>query len=154
VGLVLLREQILGPERFDRAFREYIARWAFKSPRPADFFRAMEDAAGADLGWFWRGWFYETGALDQAVTGVKQNGDGEVNITFHNKGRLAMPVVYDVVFTDGSTERRRLPVQAWASSDEWTVTYSPGKRVREVVIDPDKKFPDIDRSNNHQRRHG
>ncbi|RMH25671.1 MAG: M1 family peptidase [Planctomycetota bacterium] len=153
-GLVLLREQILGPERFDRAFREYIRRWAFKSPRPADFFRSMEDSAGADLAWFWRGWFLETGALDQAVTRVKQAGDGDASITFRNLGRLVMPVVYDVVFEDGSAERRRLPVQAWATTDEWTVTLTPGRRVREVVIDPDEAFPDIDRSNNRARRHG
>ena len=42
LGLVLLREQILGPERFDPAFRRFIADWAFKHPTPADFFRAME----------------------------------------------------------------------------------------------------------------
>ena len=34
LGMVLLREQILGPERFDPAFRRFIAAWAFKHPRP------------------------------------------------------------------------------------------------------------------------
>ena len=42
LGLVLLREQILGPERFDPAFRAFIAAWAFKHPTPADFFRFMD----------------------------------------------------------------------------------------------------------------
>src|SRR5262249_21651345 len=65
-GLVLLRESILGPERFDYAFRTYIKRWSFKSPQPADFYRCMEDAAGMDLAWFWREWFQETDVLDQA----------------------------------------------------------------------------------------
>ena len=46
VGLVMLRDQITGPERFDPAFREYIRRWAFKHPTPADFFRTMKDGAG------------------------------------------------------------------------------------------------------------
>jgi len=73
VGLTLLREQILGPDRFDEAFREYIRRWAFKSPQPADFYRTMEDAAGVDLAWFWRGWFMETGTLDLAVRQVEQS---------------------------------------------------------------------------------
>jgi len=73
VGLTLLREQIVGPERFDAAFREYIRRWAFKSPQPADFYRTMEDAAGMDLAWFWRGWFQETGYLDQCVREVAQS---------------------------------------------------------------------------------
>ena len=34
LGLILLREQILGPERFDPAFRKFIADWAFKHPKP------------------------------------------------------------------------------------------------------------------------
>ena len=77
MGLVLLRELILGPERFDTAFREYIDRWAFKSPRPDDFFRSMEDSAGMDLGWFWKGWFLGTGAADFAVTNAELAEDGE-----------------------------------------------------------------------------
>ena len=150
VGMVLLREQILGPERFDRAFRSYIERWAFKSPQPADFFREMENAAGADLSWFWRGWFYETGTLDQAVTKIKQKGAGPVTVTFKNLGRLVMPVVYDVTYEDGSVERRTLPVEAWSSANVWPTTWSPGKEVDSVVIDPDKKFPDTNRKNNHR----
>ncbi len=54
-GMVLLREQILGPERFDWAFRKYIRDWAFKHPSPSDFFREMESEGGEDLSWFWRG---------------------------------------------------------------------------------------------------
>ena len=32
LGLVLLREEIIGPERFDPAFRKYIATWAYRHP--------------------------------------------------------------------------------------------------------------------------
>ncbi len=70
-GLVLLREQILGPERFDFAFRTYIEKWAYKHPTPEDFFRTMENAAGENLQWFWRGWFLNDWRLDVAVTDVK-----------------------------------------------------------------------------------
>lgn len=73
VAMVLLREVVLGPDRFDPAFRRYISSWAFKSPQPADFFRCMEDAAGIDLAWFWRGWFLGTGTLDQAVDSVSMS---------------------------------------------------------------------------------
>jgi hypothetical protein len=38
-GLQLLRDEILGPERFDYAFKTYIERWAYKHPTPWDFFR-------------------------------------------------------------------------------------------------------------------
>ncbi len=70
-GLNLLRQLILGPENFDYAFREYAARWAFRHPEPADFFRSMEDASGQDLDWFWRGWFYGTGNVDFALGRVR-----------------------------------------------------------------------------------
>lgn len=70
-ALVLLRETIIGPEIFDRAFKEYSERWAFKHPGPADFFRSMEDASGTDLDWFWRGWFYTTDRVDLTLDKVK-----------------------------------------------------------------------------------
>ena len=71
-ALVVLRETILGRERFDRAFREYSLRWRFKRPTPADFFRTMEESSGVDLDWFWRGWFYSTDHVDIALTAVRE----------------------------------------------------------------------------------
>ncbi len=69
-GLNILRESILGRERFDMAFREYARRWAFKHPTPSDFFRTMEDASGEDLDWFWRGWFFDIEPVDIAIDSV------------------------------------------------------------------------------------
>ncbi|HEY9006929.1 MAG TPA: M1 family metallopeptidase [Ohtaekwangia sp.] len=70
-GLFMLRETIMGRELFDKAFKEYANRWAFKHPKPADFFRTMEDASAVDLDWFWRGWFYSTDVCDQSIDQVK-----------------------------------------------------------------------------------
>ncbi|HEY8513690.1 MAG TPA: M1 family metallopeptidase [Cyclobacteriaceae bacterium] len=69
-ALNILREVVMGPELFDFAFKEYARRWAFKHPQPADFFRTMEDASAVDLDWFWKGWFYTTDNVDQAVSNV------------------------------------------------------------------------------------
>ncbi|MHB1107994.1 MAG: M1 family metallopeptidase, partial [Lutibacter sp.] len=71
-GLWILRHTIMGPELFDHAFKTYAKRWAFKHPTPADFFRTMEDASAFDLDWFWRGWFYTTGANDIGIKEVKK----------------------------------------------------------------------------------
>lgn len=70
-GLFMLRETIMGRELFDKAFKEYAQRWAFKHPKPADFFRTMEDASAVDLDWFWKGWFYTTDVCDQSIDQVK-----------------------------------------------------------------------------------
>jgi hypothetical protein len=71
-GLYMLRQLIMGPEMFDHAFKTYAQRWKFKHPTPADFFRTMEDASAMDLDWFWRGWFYSTGANDIGIKEVKK----------------------------------------------------------------------------------
>src|SRR5690606_11762997 len=70
-ALNILRETVMGPELFDKAFKEYAQRWAFKHPKPADFFRTMEDASAVDLDWFWRGWFYSTKNVDISLDQVK-----------------------------------------------------------------------------------
>lgn len=93
-ALVILREQVMGPELFDQAFKEYAERWAFKHPKPADFFRTMEDASAVDLDWFWKGWFYSTDNVDIEVADVKwfklkgdeQNVEGQVTAQSGNLG--------------------------------------------------------------------
>ncbi len=153
VGLVLLREQILGPERFDAAFREYIARWAFKSPRPADFFRTMEDVAGADLAWFWRGWFLETSTLDQAVGDVEQSFDEEsgkwkITATLLNEDELVMPVTLEITYLDESTEVLKLPVEIWYPSDRYEMKWVADQEIMKIVIDPESVYPEMERGDN------
>lgn len=70
-ALFILRESVMGPELFDKSFKEYAQRWAFKHPKPSDFFRTMEDASAVDLDWFWKGWFYTTDNVDMSLDNVK-----------------------------------------------------------------------------------
>jgi len=149
VGLVILREYVLGPERFDFAFRTYIRRWAFKSPQPADFFRTMQDGAGMDLAWFWRGWFLEDALLDQAIENVRQGGDGRpARVVFVNEERQVMPLTYRATFADGGTEVRRLPVEIWHLSDRIEIELERAGELRELRLDPDQMLPDVDRRDN------
>ncbi len=148
VGLRILREHVLGEERFDTAFQEYIRRWVFKSPQPADFFRTMEDAAGADLAWFWRGWFYETGVLDFGISNVSVE-DGTLRFIVNSYGEQVMPVEYEIVYGDGSSERGFVPVQAWFSSNEKLVRKVIGERaVVRIAVDPEGVLPDADEGDN------
>lgn len=69
-GLNILRETIMGRDLFDKAFKTYAKRWAFKHPEPADFFRTMNDASAENLDWFWRGWFYGIDPVDISIDKV------------------------------------------------------------------------------------
>lgn len=88
-ALNILREAVMGPELFDHAFKEYAQRWAFKHPKPSDFFRTMEDASAFDLDWFWRGWFYTVDHVDLSVDQVRWLKLREDNQTLENKSKSA-----------------------------------------------------------------
>lgn len=87
-GLNMLRETVMGPELFDKAFKEYAQRWAFRHPKPADFFRTLEDASAVDLDWFWRGWFYSTDVCDQSIDKVKWYQVRKEQTIIENKGKV------------------------------------------------------------------
>ncbi|HYW51258.1 MAG TPA: M1 family aminopeptidase, partial [Gemmatimonadaceae bacterium] len=162
-GLLILREQVLGPQLFDAAFREYSQAWMFKHPQPADFFRSMMQASGDNLNWFWRGWFYTTHANDQGLGPVeRQNADSlgmgargrfYNRVTLENKGGLVMPVVMDLTFTDGTKERVRLPVSIWRTNEKkFEYGRFSQKELQSVELDPDNALADINRENNKWSR--
>jgi hypothetical protein len=152
LGMVMLREQVLGPERFDPAFRRFVAAWAFKHPTPVDFFRAMDSEAGEDLSWFWRGWFYNNWQLDLAATAIKPFPDkapfkGSL-VTVQSLDRMVMPATLRVTFADGKSRDVRLPAETWIRQASTNVPVISDSPVVKAVLDPDHKLPDKDRKNN------
>ena len=146
MGLYVLRGKVLGAEVFDAAFREYTRRWAFKHPQPADFFRTIEDVTGQDLDWFWRGWFFTTAALDQAVESVTQRA-GQVSVVIRSGGQLVLPVELTLTYGDGTTEVRRFPVEIWYKSDRYTAVIATEKTVTAAQVNADGQFPDVNPRN-------
>ena len=149
-GLTLLREQILGPERFDKAFRTYIDRWAFKHPTPADFFRTIENVSGENLNWFWRGWFMNNWKADIAVNGIKYVKDDPKNgayITIECKEKMPLPVSLEIKTVSGKTETIKLPVEIWERNNVWTFLYPSTEAIESVSSDPEHVLPDTDSTN-------
>ena len=146
-GMILLREYILGHERFDNAFRAYINNWAYKHPQPSDFFSAMENGAGENLNWFWRGWFIGNGNIDLGISDMKQTTESAI-ITFTNKGEVPMPIVFKVVYEDDSSEVRTLPVEVWQRQDTWDFLIRTTKGIKAIDIDPGRFLPDININDN------
>ncbi len=151
MGLGILRESILGPEKFDKAFRTYIERWAFRHPTPWDFFHTMENVSGEELNWFWRGWFINKWKIDQAVKNVKYvNGDFKngAQITVENLGQLPMPTTVQIKFMDGTEQIAKLPVEIWKRNTDWTFKLNSSKEIAEVRLDPKSEIPDVNPKNN------
>ena len=149
LGLTLLREQILGPARFDPAFRDYIRAWAYKHPAPDDFFRLMDSEAGEDLSWFWRGWYANNWTLDIAITGAAYvGGDAAkgVMVSLRDKGRLVMPAVLEAQTVGGGKVRTMVPVETWMHGVDAKVVVPTTAAVVRVVLDPERKIPDANRA--------
>lgn len=145
-GLVLLREYIIGPDRFDRAFKSYIQRWAYKHPQPRDFFNTIENVTGEDLNWFWKGWFYGTGNIDLSIASARKVQGGYL-VYLQNNGDIPMPVLMKITYDDETSEQVKLPVEIWQRGDQWTYFHVTDKNIESIIIDPEKIVPDINGSN-------
>jgi hypothetical protein len=145
-----LRYHVLGKERFDAAYRNYLKTWAFKHPTPDDFFRLMRDESGRDLDWFWNDWVYTTNRPDQAVTAIA-NADSGATVTLENKGTMQLPVYLKLNYADGTSETVKLPVEMWNLGPKYVYRVAGKKRVASAEIDPEHLLPDVDRGNNTLR---
>lgn len=151
MGMHILRNVILGKDRFDYAFRKYTKDWAFKHPTPWDFFHAMDNAAGEELDWFWREWFFTNDQLDQGVKSVEYVDNDPSKgalITLENLGEMALPAIVKVVEDNGKDSTFTLPVEIWQRGDTKTFLYASTDSLQSVTLDPDNLLPDINDDNN------
>ncbi len=138
----LLRDTVIGRERFDFAFKEYARRWKFKRPTPADFFRTIEEASGTDLDWFWRGWFYTTDHVDIALDSIYRlkmdTKNPDIDLPRRRKERADQPEVVGI----GLNEQQRLPIWVlenpgvrdfYDDNDQFTVTPKDRKSYTEFL---------------------
>jgi hypothetical protein len=111
----------------------------------------MENVAGENLSWFWRGWFFNNWKLDQAVNKVEYVDKDPKNgalITIENLEKMPMPVILEIKTKSGQVNRIKLPVEIWVRNKEWTFVYPSKEALESVVIDPDKVMPDSNSANN------
>jgi hypothetical protein len=123
VLLMALRDQVVGRATFDRAFRLYFQRWAYRHPTPADFFRTIDNVSGQDLSWFWRGFFYSNDVLDigidsvyevTASTGAPARNAITTAIRVRRMTAIPFPLSLRIKFADGTTRDIHAPVDALA----------------------------------------
>ena len=150
-GLHLLRDVILGPSKFDYAFRTYVKNWSFKHPSPYDFFRTIENESGEDLGWFWKEWFFHNWEFDEGITEVEyKNLDPKqgTKVTIKNYDQMALPTEIQWTTASGQTGNLKIPIEVWLQGDTYTITLPTKEKMKSIILDPDNLLPDSRRSNN------
>ncbi|MFP4471624.1 MAG: M1 family metallopeptidase, partial [Bacteroidales bacterium] len=133
---------LLGDALFKVAMKEYISVWQNKHPMPWDFFNLFNKAAGEDLEWFWKPWFFDRGHPDLAIL---EFTDDQV-LMIERKGNLPVPVEITLDFDDGTQKQISQDMRMWAD----------GKKILAVPVFDDRKIskitlgndliPDSDRS--------
>jgi hypothetical protein len=150
--LLALRDHVIGREAMDRAMREYVHRWSYKHPTPADFFRTVENVSGQDLSWFWRGYFYSTDVLDIGIDSVVTHSPAvrdttsgtTVSIYLRRHTSLIFPVELRLKLADGSTPDVRFPVDIWARGAAIEVQVPVTSKVVGARLWPDRTaIPDL-----------
>lgn len=62
---------VVGPEAFDQALRDYVARWRFRHPKTEDFIASFEQSLGRDLSDFFHQALETTARVDFAIGRVR-----------------------------------------------------------------------------------
>jgi hypothetical protein len=150
VVLLALRDNVVGRTTFDRAFREYTRRWAFKHPSPGDFFRTIENVSGMDLGWYWRSFWYSTDVLDIGIDNVtmrQQQGENTAMIALRRNTPVPFPVRLRLLLKDNTIQDVAMPVEVWSQGERVEAVVAVKSAVIGARLWPDGIVPDWNTTN-------
>ncbi|WP_159799559.1 M1 family metallopeptidase [Flavobacterium sp. MK4S-17] len=70
-------------------------------------------------------------------------------VTFDKPGNMLMPVITELTFEDGTTQKYTFPVQIWRKNNQQVSrVFAVDKPVWKITVDPDLQTADIDVANN------
>ncbi|MBI2186216.1 MAG: hypothetical protein HYU37_03710 [Acidobacteria bacterium] len=142
----------------------YFDRWKFRHPQPADFFAAVNDAAGRDETWFFDQVYRNSTVFDygiQSFTSTRVRlpstalGPGKPDATYEDGyrttvvvqrlGEAIFPVDVVTTFRDGQRMSER-----WDGRDRRVIyTYERPSEARSVEVDPGRVLLlDVNYTNN------
>jgi hypothetical protein len=71
------------------------------------------------------------------------------SVEFEKPGGLVMPIIVELTYADGSTEKHTFPAQIWMKDDNSVKrVFSSNQEITSIKVDPDLETADVDTSNN------
>jgi hypothetical protein len=161
-------ERMLGWETLQRILSTYFSRWAFRHPKPQDFFDVVREVSGRDLTWFFDQVYRSSNVFDYGVDAFRSEpttargyfGDAadrafsasaatpgafRTTVVARRFGEGEFPVDIRVVFENKEEVRWR-----WDGRDRWKVfEIEKPARASFVQVDPDHVLVlDVNYTNN------
>ena len=142
---------ILGEDNFRRSINHYLQKHAFATVETWDLQKAIMDETGINMDWFFDQWIHRGGepiytfawnshqnvsAENKAVVETSPAYTIQINIDQKQKqdavvGLFKMPIDIDVLYYDGSSEKRTV----WVDQAHHTFTWNSFKAPATVVFD-------------------
>jgi hypothetical protein len=130
-------ERRLGWPTMQKILATYFERWAFKHPKPADFFDVVREVSGQGHVWFFDEAYRSSNTFDYGVQEFRTERQGDLFRTYvviRRYGEAVFPVDVLTRFEDGETIREQ-----WNGQDRRAVyVYDRPSRPRSVEVDPDR----------------
>ena len=144
-------ERLIGWDTTQRILSTFFWRYAFRHPKPEDFFAVANEVSGRDLTWFFDQVHRSSSAFDYAIgafrsepaaiSGARREGDGTLaqltyrtTVLVRREQEGMFPVDVRVVFENGTDLRWQ-----WDGRDRWKVFEVDGPvRATTAQVDPDR----------------
>ena len=92
--------------------------------------------------------YFETMTEDEKAL-LKEVPNFFYEVTFEKPGGLVMPIIVELTYEDGTTEKVTFPAQIWMKNDEYVSrVFKSVKEIKSFKVDPDLETADINTSNN------
>ena len=144
----------LGEERFLAGMELYYERWALKHVNEERFIKAMEDAVGEELDWFFDQWLHTAKYVDYTLnsweTKTVDADHFRTTIQVENKGAMFVPISATVFGADAVTASASLDQFRYRKNG--TITIDTDFKPVRVMLDPENIFMDVDRRNNDSKK--
>jgi aminopeptidase N len=133
---------LLGEQSFWNAMNHYVCMFAFKNADTRDFQRAVEEATGENLDWFFEQWVYKAGYPKLEVDRVWDSERSQLHLTMRQMqerdslaGIFRFPLDIEVVTPFGTTS-----TTTWIAETEHSFSIPLAGRPLMVTIDKDLKL--------------
>ena len=144
-------ERMLGWHTLQRILSTYYSRWAFKHPKPDDFFAIANEVSRQDLTWFFDQVYRSSATFDYALDSLRsepvdQSPDRyRTTVVVRRLREGIFPVDIRIVFENGQETRWH-----WNGRDRWKFfDVVQNSRARFAEVDPDRVLLlDLNNTNN------
>ncbi len=140
--LNMLKYVVGGREAYNKCIKNYLEKHKYGNVDSHDLQVAFEETLGYSLQWFWDEWVYRGGEPSYEVKFREINGASEFNVTQDHEtsdvvGLFKMPVWFEVHYTDGTSDRKKVWIQ---NKNHVVALPNPGKKIISYVLfDPNNE---------------